>query len=71
MRTRAQIDEEYKTIAMLYGDRVFKGAMLQSEIKPLHDRLVQLTKEPASDGKEALELPVTDDLVESVENSNK
>lgn len=46
MRTRQEIDAEYSVIARVYGDRVFKGAMLQNEIKALHDKMTELSKEP-------------------------
>jgi hypothetical protein len=48
MRTRAEIDQEYGIIARVYGDRVFKGAMLQNEIKALHDKMTALSQEPAA-----------------------
>lgn len=49
MRTRQQIDHEYSHYAKIYGDRVFKGAQLQEEIKKLHERMVVLSFEQASD----------------------
>lgn len=48
MRTRVEIDQEYSIIARVYGDRVFKGAMLQNEIKALHDKMTALSQEPAA-----------------------
>ena len=48
MRTRSEIDAEYGVIARVYGDRVFKGAMLQDEIKALHNKMKELSQEPVA-----------------------
>lgn len=44
-RTQAEIDAEYSQVAQVYGDRIFRGAMLQGEIKALYDKMVELAKE--------------------------
>ncbi len=51
MRTRKQIDQEYAMIAQIYGDRIFKGAKIQEEIKALHDKMNQLSQENCEDGQ--------------------
>lgn len=48
MRTRAEIDKEYAVLAQIYGDRVFKGSVIQNEIKQLHEKMQALSQEPSA-----------------------
>lgn len=48
MRSRKEIDTEYSGICMQYGDKIFKQALLQEEIKELFKRMAELSHEPAA-----------------------
>lgn len=57
MRTRAEIEQEYKTLSQVYGDKVFLATQLQNDLKVLHEKLVLLRMEQAADSPQADTLP--------------